>query len=336
MVDDMSHKKDRLLAEDEMPNRAPLDPAVSVYMLAYQHAEYVKQAVEAVLAQKTDFPFEICLGEDESSDGTREICKTLAETHPDKIRLFLRSRKDVIKIDGRPTARYNGNMTRKACRGKYIAICECDDFWIDEDKLQKQFDFLENNPQASVCGTRGIQRFFGNGNVPDIVMPVRFNKRLEHDWFLSGKTGVLTASLVYRVSDANKHLLYDPKVVAGDWALLLGATENGKYCAVLNDISVVYRQHGRGAWTGIDGLAKLKLKKATLAQFLIHSQRVDTNGLAQQSLEILNRRIAYAEAAQAGKLSKLKYLVSQLFDSAGRRFLGELIEARKSRVTSIQ
>ena len=74
--------------KDEIPNKVPRDPVVSVYMLAYQHADYVKQAIESVLIQKTNFPFEICVGEDASSDGTREICMQLAE----KIRLFLRSR----------------------------------------------------------------------------------------------------------------------------------------------------------------------------------------------------------------------------------------------------
>src|SRR5690606_32143685 len=100
---------------------------------------------------QTTFPFEIILGEDESSDGTREICIQYAAKHPDKIKLFLRSRKDVIYINGNPTGRYNFIENLKACTGKYIALCEGDDYWTDPLKLQKQVDFLEGNPEYVGC-----------------------------------------------------------------------------------------------------------------------------------------------------------------------------------------
>src|SRR5690606_24131225 len=100
---------------------------------------------------QTTFPFEIILGEDESNDGTREICKQYAAQYPDKIKLFLRSRKDVIYINGNPTGRFNFIENLKACSGKYIALCEGDDYWTDPLKLQKQVDFLENNSDFALC-----------------------------------------------------------------------------------------------------------------------------------------------------------------------------------------
>ena len=120
-------------------------PLVSVCCITYNHVHYVKDALDGFLIQKTDFPYEICLGEDESNDGTREICKEYAEKYPDKIRLFLRSRKDVIYINGHATGRYNFIETLKECKGKYIALCEGDHYWTEPTKLQKQVDFLEAN-----------------------------------------------------------------------------------------------------------------------------------------------------------------------------------------------
>src|SRR5690606_9059601 len=102
---------------------------------------------------QTTFPFEIILGEDESSDGTREICIQYAAKHPDKIKLFLRSRKDVIYINGNPTGRFNFIENLKACSGKYIALCEGDDYWTDPLKLQKQVDFLEAYVDHTICWT---------------------------------------------------------------------------------------------------------------------------------------------------------------------------------------
>jgi glycosyltransferase involved in cell wall biosynthesis len=126
-------------------------PLVSVTVQTYQHAPYIKKCLDSILVQKTNFPFEIILGEDESSDGTREICQKYADAYPDKIRLFLRSRKDVIKINGYPTGRYNFIQNIKSARGKYIANCPGDDYWLDPYKLQKQFDILEKNDSIVAC-----------------------------------------------------------------------------------------------------------------------------------------------------------------------------------------
>jgi glycosyltransferase involved in cell wall biosynthesis len=124
---------------------------VSICVLAYNHGTYIEECLRSLLAQETDFPYEICIGEDESSDETREICQKYASENPDKIRLFLRSRDDVIYINGKATGQYNCMKTLKACRGKYIAVCEADDYWSDARKLQVQVSSLEQNPDAALC-----------------------------------------------------------------------------------------------------------------------------------------------------------------------------------------
>jgi glycosyltransferase involved in cell wall biosynthesis len=127
-------------------------PLVSVSIVTYNHRPYIEQAIDSVLMQETTFPFEICLGEDESTDGTREICREYAARHPDKIRLFLRSRKDVLYIFGQATGRQNSMGNFSESRGRYIALLEGDDYWTDPKKLQKQVDALRATPNGVCCG----------------------------------------------------------------------------------------------------------------------------------------------------------------------------------------
>lgn len=136
----------------EYPNNTlGLQPTVSVSVVTYNHAAYIKQCLDGILMQQTDFDFEILLGEDASTDGTREICITYADEHPDKIRLFLHHRENNIHVCGNPTGRFNFLYNLSKARGKYIAICEGDDYWSDPLKLKKQVNLLEKNPQASFC-----------------------------------------------------------------------------------------------------------------------------------------------------------------------------------------
>ncbi len=126
-------------------------PLVSICCITYNHVDSLKEAIDGFLMQKTTFPYEICIGEDESKDGTREICQDYKKEYPEFIRLFLRKRKDVTYINGHATGNYNFMETLKKCKGKYIALCEGDDFWTEPLKLQKQVDFLSNKKEYIMC-----------------------------------------------------------------------------------------------------------------------------------------------------------------------------------------
>jgi glycosyltransferase involved in cell wall biosynthesis len=120
-------------------------PLVSVPMLTYNHEKYIAQAIESVLKQKTDFLFELVIGEDCSTDGTRDIIESYGRQYPEQIKIVT----SVTNVG----ALANNIRTTKACRGKYLAILEGDDYWNDEFKLQKQVDFLEQNPQFGIVHT---------------------------------------------------------------------------------------------------------------------------------------------------------------------------------------
>src|SRR6516164_8232942 len=116
---------------------------VSVFMITYNHGKYISEAIESIVSQKTNFEFELVIGEDCGPDDTRAICEQYAAKYPDIINL-LPSDKNYGPM---------GNTIRVmyACTGKYVALCEGDDYWTDPYKLQKQVDFLEANPDFSIC-----------------------------------------------------------------------------------------------------------------------------------------------------------------------------------------
>ncbi len=128
---------------NEQSNEVATDVVLSICVITYNHAAYIRNAIDSVLAQKLDVPCEILIGEDDSNDGTREICIEYAEKYPDRIRLFLRHRSDNIRIMNRPTGRYNFIQTIQQARGRYVAILEGDDYWNDPMKCSNQLNVLQ-------------------------------------------------------------------------------------------------------------------------------------------------------------------------------------------------
>lgn len=117
------------------------EPLVSVCMITYNHEPYIAQAIEGVVQQTNNFPFELVIGEDCSTDGTRKIVFEYQKKYPDIIR--------VITSNNNVGMHKNGLRTEDACQGKYIAYCEGDDYWQDPQKLHIQLNHLEVHPD---CG----------------------------------------------------------------------------------------------------------------------------------------------------------------------------------------
>lgn len=149
-----------------------MDYKLSVIFITYNHAQYVEKALMSVVNQKTDFPFEVVVGDDCSTDGTQEILKRIAVDHPE-VKLNLRSE----NTGGRPTL--NVYETTKRCTGEFLAYLEGDDWWTDDHKLQKQVDFLENHPEYIAC-THSMKMVDGNDN--DITDPELLSIGSLYDW----------------------------------------------------------------------------------------------------------------------------------------------------------
>src|SRR5688572_23850951 len=116
---------------------------VSVLVMTYNHARFIRQALDSVLMQRTGFDFEVLISEDCSTDGTREIVVEYARRHPHTITLLL----------SEANLRSNAVVTRgiDAARGEYIALLDGDDYWTSPDKLRKQAAFLDSHSECALC-----------------------------------------------------------------------------------------------------------------------------------------------------------------------------------------
>ena len=112
-------------------------------MLAYNHGPFIRAAVESVLRQQTNFPYEIIVGEDSSTDDTCAVLGELARAHPGRLHLHLHKRNI--------GANANFAETLAACRGKFVALLEGDDQWLGTEKLQRQVDYLQTHPACAMC-----------------------------------------------------------------------------------------------------------------------------------------------------------------------------------------
>ena len=129
---------------------------VSVIMLAYNIENYIEIAIKGVLSQKTDYPVELIIGEDRSTDRTYEICKRYQEKYPELI--------TVIRHEKNLGYQRNYMETYKHCRGEYVAVCDGDDYWFDRRKLQRATDFLDTHSQFAICFHRVVNYYEEDGS----------------------------------------------------------------------------------------------------------------------------------------------------------------------------
>ena len=219
------------------------EPKVSVSIITYRHEHYVSRAIESVLHQQVNFPYEIIIGDDFSIDGTREILRRYQQQHPDIIQLILHPR----RYDNVP-GRINNITNLYACRGQYVALLDGDDYWLGEDKLQTQVDFLDQHSDY-VLAFHDALKVYDNPAVSN----ERCSKKypfLQHDNtftqqdILSGWGFVPTSSIVFRNRLIGEFPEWFWKVISADYALLLLLTQHGKmkyFCQV----NGVYQQHGQ-------------------------------------------------------------------------------------------
>ncbi|MBP8156206.1 MAG: glycosyltransferase [Leadbetterella sp.] len=215
-------------------------PLVSVHLLTYNHAKFIAQSIESVVNQKTNFPFEIVIGDDHSTDGTSQIVDQYAAKYPELIKVVRG------KTNGGPQP--NSIRILENSQGKYMAALEGDDYWIDPLKLQKQADFMDQNPDFAICFTNTRVEFFENKEEPYLL-----NANIKKDVFelkdLIAETEVWfmgTATLFYTMSSIFPVQPWFHKTKSGDIPMIMLAARHGKI-KYLPDVTAAYRRHSAGA-----------------------------------------------------------------------------------------
>lgn len=222
------------------------NPLVSILCVTYNHKDYIKQCLDGFVMQKTNFKFLAYVGDDCSTDGTTEIVREYEKKYPHIIKGIYHKQ----NTGGED----NFFDVANACKSKYVALCEGDDYWIDEYKLQKQVDFLESNPDYAICfhPVKVVYEGFDFKKTDEIYPAQEFIKNeLTFDLFLENNW-MATNSVVYRWEFNDKDIeKYFPKdIMPGDWYLHLLHAKEGKI-KILTDVMAVYRRNPGGTW-GID------------------------------------------------------------------------------------
>lgn len=211
--------------------------------VTYNHAPFIRQALDGFVMQKTTFPFRAYVADDCSTDGTAEIIKEYSERYPDIIVPIFRA--------ANMGPECNDLDLCERIRSKYVAWCEGDDFWTDENKLQLQFDYLEAHPECSIC-FHPVRVFFEDGSKEGYVYPTpaqRHNKSILELSDLLRENFIQTNSAVYRWRFANEDIraAHIQGVLPGDWYSHLLHAQVGRI-GFIDRVMACYRRHPGGVW----------------------------------------------------------------------------------------
>lgn len=214
-------------------------PLLSVCIITYNHREFIEQCLDSVLMQRTSFSFEVVIGEDQSTDGTREVVFQYAEKHPDVIH--------VVTGETNIGAQPNYVRTIKACRGRYVAMVDGDDYWIDPFKLQKQVDFLEPNPDYAICFHPVKLLIEDETKLTDDHMTREVPETIDI-YDLAKSNCIQTSSVAFRNGLIKEFPPEYYKSPVGDYFLHMLNAQFGKI-KKLPDCMSVYRIHKGGVWS---------------------------------------------------------------------------------------
>jgi len=211
---------------------------VSVWMSAYNHENYIGQCLDSVLSQKTNFDFEIILGEDCSTDNTREIVIEYKNKFPEKFKLHLPEKNiGMMAMD---------LATCRMCSGEYVALLNGDDYWTDENKLQLQANFLDSNHDTVLCYHKAKIENETDGSSFETVFP-ESGMELPIESLLLGYNPIMTPTVMMRnvleLPDWFRELPY------GDMPIYLLLSQRGKL-KYINRMMSIYRIHSNGNWQG--------------------------------------------------------------------------------------
>ena len=230
---------------------------VSIRLMVYNHESYIREAIEGILKQQTDFLVEVVIGDDFSTDKSLEIIREYQDTSNIHFKILERKVGDEYWLNRQKLGRlHNFYNIIENCTGKYIALLDGDDYWTDPLKLQKQADFLEINHDYIVC-SHDAKIIDVNGNViKESKLPLNFKKDATSEELKNG-FWLLTLGMMFRNLTILKNYPkegYD--VVNGDIFLtsFLGQYGRSKYMSEVEPAS--YREHSDGIWSMTSKITK--------------------------------------------------------------------------------
>ena len=219
---------------------------VSVCCFAYNHEKYIRDALEGFVNQKTDFDFEVIVHDDASTDSTAAIIKEYELKYPEII-------KPIYQVENQHCKGINKlrKFVLPLMKGKYIALCEGDDYWIDENKLQMQYDYMESHEECSLVAHKALTYHMdGNYFAPYVQRSFSTDEEchISAEEIINKHTLFPTASMFFRIDYYTRNADFLMSVKGFDYlAKATLATEGNVY--VIPKVMSVYRLGSAGSWT---------------------------------------------------------------------------------------
>jgi glycosyltransferase involved in cell wall biosynthesis len=224
-------------------------PVVSICCITYNQAAFIRDCLDGFFMQETTFPVEIVIHDDASSDGTANIIREYEARHPYIIRAIYQTENQYLKVR-HPDVVFNFPRSR----GRYIALCEGDDYWTAPDKLQTQVNFMESHPQYSGC-FHNVSVVYEDGSTlahPQYAQPLKDTFTLQD---FAAHNYIATPSALFRARLFPEFPAWYARVPLGDWPLHVLNAEHGAV-GYMDRICAVYRVHPRGVWSSLSELQR--------------------------------------------------------------------------------
>ncbi len=258
---------------------------VSIRCFAYNHERFIRQCLDGFVMQKTDFRFEAIVHDDASTDNTAAIIREYAEKYPDIIKPIYETENQYSKHDGSLTRIMNAHT-----RGKYVAMCEGDDYWTDPYKLQKQVDFLESHPDYVMCSHLFDVYNERNKQLQKNDESSFTGKSYDLDTLINGEWYFQPLTVLFRF-DAYDREHFASYGLSMDVILYYELLRRGGKGYCLPDVMAVYRIHDGGVWS-LKSLDKQRAMEfqARLAIYRVEKSDKAAKFLLSQFTRIISRR----------------------------------------------
>lgn len=258
---------------------------VSIRCFAYNHERFIRQCLDGFVMQKTDFRFEAIVHDDASTDNTAAIIREYAEKYPDIIKPIYETENQYSKHDGSLTRIMNAHT-----RGKYVAMCEGDDYWTDPYKLQKQVDFLESHPDYVMCSHLFDVYNERNKQLRKNDESSFTGKSYDLDTLINGEWYFQPLTVLFRF-DAYDREHFASYGLSMDVILYYELLRRGGKGYCLPDVMAVYRIHDGGVWS-LKSLDKQRAMEfqARLAIYRVEKSDKAAKFLLSQFTRIISRR----------------------------------------------
>jgi glycosyltransferase involved in cell wall biosynthesis len=268
------------------------NPKVSICCITYNHANYIRDALEGFLMQKTSFPIEIIIHDDASTDGTADIIRQYHAQHPDLIKPILQEKNQYSQ------GKKASLTTFKHARGKYIALCEGDDYWTDPLKLQQQLDAMNLHDAILVCHSTWVL-YYGDNKIKRVYLrqPMDHSGYLNIEEILMKKSDFHTSSILVRSEFLSNLPEFYYTAPIGDYPLKILAAHLGKVFFI-DRVMSVHRKGILGSWSEKMEIGEKTRKQSRLdfesrhVFMFVDFDRFSNNRYHQTIKKVMGKRLA--------------------------------------------